>query len=253
MPGNIPPAFRELLENYSHIPKGDVERHLIEMRNIAWEIQPMPCLGRFLFLELHLSTRDELYPVVLERLLGGARLLDVGCCLGQEIRKLIYDGAPAENLVGMDLEPRFFEVGHKLFKDADTKATFLGADVVKWNPQMEALKGSFDMLQLCMFLHMLSWDNQIVAIKNLIKLLKPVKGSFFAGESAGHVLGIAREATWNKLTFRHNVASFERLMREVAEDTDTKWDVRASLVLGSGRTNWLDTDNRRFLFHVIRL
>jgi hypothetical protein len=100
---------------------------------------------------------------------------------------------------------------------------------------------------------MLNWNEQILAIKNLIKLLKPIPGSFFSGESAGHLHGIAAETTWKKQTFRHNVETFERMMGIVSEETNTKWDVKASVIDGSGRTSWLDTKNRRFLFQVIRL
>ncbi|CAG9948842.1 unnamed protein product [Clonostachys rosea f. rosea IK726] len=252
-PGQLSPAFRALLEEYGRVAPECVEQHLISVRNLAWEVNPMPCLGRFLFTELHMAHDEELHKTVLRRLQSGDRLIDVGCCLGQDIRKLIHDGAPAENLVGLDLDERFFEAGFQLFKDSDTKARFVKANILRQSPALDEMNQSFDMAYMDMFLHMLSWDDQITACKTIVSLLKPVQGSFFAGESAGHVHGIPTQATWNKLTFRHNEASFKKLMQQVSEETGSKWDVKSQLVQGSGRTSWANQMNRRFLFQVTRL
>ena len=37
------------------------------------------------------------YDEVVSRLKKDSKLLDLGCCFGQDIRKLIHDGVPAEN------------------------------------------------------------------------------------------------------------------------------------------------------------
>lgn len=212
----------------------------------------MPCLGRFLFTELHLSMRSECYDEIVKRLQKGARLLDVGCCLGQDVRKLIHDGAPSDSLAGIDLDKRFFELGNILFRDEGSKVEFIEANILQKSPKLDALRHSFDILHMCMFLHMLTWEEQLALFKKANELLKPVEGSMVVGESAGHVHGIATESTWNKSTFRHNESSFRTLMALVSEETGTEWNVKAELIPGSGRTNWLNQNNRRFLFEIRR-
>ena len=71
-------------------------------RNNARETFPFPCIGTFEFLELTLSNRKRLYHCLLSLLHSGESFLDISCCLGQDIRKLIFDGAPAQNLVGAE-------------------------------------------------------------------------------------------------------------------------------------------------------
>ena len=68
-------------------------------RDQAWKIHPYPCVGgfrfRFGFLDLSISL-NPLYPTVLARLRASStpqRLLDLGCCFGQDIRRLVANGA----------------------------------------------------------------------------------------------------------------------------------------------------------------
>ena len=43
--------------------------------------------------------------------------LDVGCCLGTDMRKLVFDGVPAQNLVGIELRQQYIDLGFDLFRD----------------------------------------------------------------------------------------------------------------------------------------
>ncbi|OTA83888.1 hypothetical protein M434DRAFT_40138, partial [Hypoxylon sp. CO27-5] len=45
--------------------------------------------------------------------------LDLGTCFGQDLRKLAYDGALVHRLWASDIEPKFIDLGFKLFNDAD--------------------------------------------------------------------------------------------------------------------------------------
>lgn len=38
--------------------------------------------------------------------------------MGTDVRKLVYDGYPASNIIGCDLRPQYFDFGHELFGDA---------------------------------------------------------------------------------------------------------------------------------------
>lgn len=49
---------------------------------------PYPCIGAFRFLDMSIP-KQPIYPEILERLKAGQKLLDVGCALGQELRRLV--------------------------------------------------------------------------------------------------------------------------------------------------------------------
>jgi SAM-dependent methyltransferase len=144
--GQISPAARKLLETYSGISPENVESHVVKIRNEAWNILPYPCIGQFRFLDLSLNTTAE-YPEILHRLSQGQRLLDMACCFGQEIRQLVADGAPAENIYGCDLREEYISLGYKLFKDEDTLRTkFLLADILDPTSPLAEFKSHFDMI-----------------------------------------------------------------------------------------------------------
>ena len=73
------------------MPEGLVVADLALQRNRAWDIHPYPCLGQFRFLELNLSKRVDVYPRLLSMIKKGGNFMDIGCCLGQDLRKLIFD------------------------------------------------------------------------------------------------------------------------------------------------------------------
>ena len=41
-------------------------------------------------------SKSPAYPAILSRIENGDSFLDVGCYLGQDIRQLVFDGAPSE-------------------------------------------------------------------------------------------------------------------------------------------------------------
>ncbi|KAL4995726.1 hypothetical protein BDV10DRAFT_187766 [Aspergillus recurvatus] len=121
---------REIFRDYSGIPENQITAHVHHVRDQAWDILPFPCISLFRFLDFP-AYLQPVYPEVLSRIKSGETFLDLGCCFGQDIRKLVHDGAPGENLIGVDTEPRFLELGYQLFKDkVSLKAHFLTGDVL---------------------------------------------------------------------------------------------------------------------------
>ena len=49
---------------------------------------PYPCLGHYRFLDIQIS-KSSAYSEIVHRLRSGQCLLDVGCCVGQELRQLV--------------------------------------------------------------------------------------------------------------------------------------------------------------------
>jgi hypothetical protein len=78
-------------------------------------------------------SRLSVYPELLKRLTNGQLLVDIGCFIGHDLRHLVHDGAPSENLHGIDIAD-FWDLGFEMYNDRGhfnakfTKADFLSSD-----------------------------------------------------------------------------------------------------------------------------
>lgn len=228
---DISSQAQELFEKYANVEPENVKAHIKELRDKAYVIFPYPCLARFAFLELSVSLSKD-YPEVLERVKKGEKYLDIGCCVGQDIRKLVFDGAPSENMYGSDLEKNFMDIGYELFLDKTTlKTTFIPADVFDEESGLKQIEGEINIVHGASFLHLFDEEGQQKACKRIVKILKSEPGSLFIGRQIGNVdSGVAVGTLQkSKQRFRHNPESFKDLWRKVGEETSTKWEVHASL------------------------
>lgn len=141
---------------------------------------PYPCIGVFRFLDFP-ACLSPAYPEVHKRVQSGETFLDLGCCFGQDIRKLIHDGAPSDNIIGVDIEARFIDLGYDLFRDRETlKARFYTGDVFA-DDFLREFHGEIDIVFLGSFLHLFSFEQQIVIVTLVQKLLRKRRGSLVFG------------------------------------------------------------------------
>lgn len=270
----IDPAMRELLVQYAGIEDSAVEKHLTDVRDEAWRVSPFPCVGTFLFADLALST-FPIYPTVLENLRSGAwtRYLDVGCGLGQDLRKLVHDGAPASAVLGTDLSAGLLTSGQALFRDADALplgTSLLTANFLDEGPDnalaAAQLDGSVDVVHASMFLHCFDLSTQLRACRRIVRLLKPEPGVMVVGKTGG-VAATGRngreEVTKGPVgslggvavtSFLHDVNSFQTLWEEVGRESGTKWEVEAAEeeVRDAGNRYFDESDHRWVRFVVTR-
>ncbi|CZT40800.1 uncharacterized protein RSE6_00457 [Rhynchosporium secalis] len=116
-----------LLHQYANIPLDSTIPHVLSTRDQAWKVHPRPYIGQLRFLDLALSTFSS-YPPILALLISDpdAKLLDLACCVGQEIQKLIHDSAVASSLYGAELRSEFIELGYgRVFDRGKIGVTFL--------------------------------------------------------------------------------------------------------------------------------
>lgn len=90
--GVNPSKFRSLSDE-------ELGHHITEIRDELYAYKKFPCLGLFAFLEP--GVKDGVkgtYEKVLKEMRSDPekRLLDLGCCVGQDARQLALDGLPKE-------------------------------------------------------------------------------------------------------------------------------------------------------------
>lgn len=217
-------------------------------RDRAWEIWPYPCIGQFRFLDLSIVNMPS-FPQIVSRLKDGQKFLDVGCCFGQDLRGLVAAGAPGTSLHGAELHGQFHTMGYELFKDRETLGAILVEADLFEDGSLGDIEGTIDILQVCAFLHLFTWDKQVDAAKRLVKILSKKKGSMILGRMVGNAIPQLYE---HGQMYLHNVESFEKFWTEVSEATDTKWTVRAT-VLPDERQTTPDPNSRWLEFEIERL
>ncbi|KAI1387536.1 uncharacterized protein F4822DRAFT_285658 [Hypoxylon trugodes] len=223
------PETQELLEKYSHIPREQQSEHVHIIRDRAWDIRAYPCIGLGSWLTPQLC-RLPVYSQILKRVKeDGALLADMGTFFGHDLRRLVYDGAPSDNLYGVDIV-NHFDVGYDLFRDRDTfKGHFIEADFLSTtSPELNALKGKVDIIVISQVLHQWLYEDQVKAATVLSSFTKP--GSWIVGNQIGNP--VAQDVSLKQMAtsvFRQNPESFAKTFEEVGAATGTKWETQAWL------------------------
>ncbi|PFH58312.1 hypothetical protein XA68_13893 [Ophiocordyceps unilateralis] len=216
---------RDVLERYSGIPPERVMGHVKDVRDRALKIFPYPCIGAFCFLQFCISELS-CYHDIKRLITTGNKFLDLGCCFGQEIRKLVADGVPAANLYGCDLDPRFVELGYELFRDKDVLAgNFLQADILDPESDLKQLTGQLRVVNAQLFFHLFSWHQQVQIAKRIVTLFNPTGSALLVGRQVGGKVAIESQLLRPHTFFTHTVESWKQLWAEVSDATGTTWDV----------------------------
>lgn len=222
-----------------------------------------PCIGQFRFLDLSISLHPSYQRVLsfLKEPHSQNTLLDLGCCFAQDIRKLVHDGIPSENLYACDLKLDFLDLGYELFKDRETlKTGCFSADVFQPGGELDTIEGKIDVIYAGSFFHLFSWNDQINICKRIIKTLKPQKGSSVFGRQTGNVKGRAVDNKHDdkanaEPVWRHDADTFKKMWGIAGEETRTRWKALAQLDEGEGMGmgHWAEPGLCRLRFEVERL
>lgn len=196
------------------------------------------CIGSWRFVSTEGVDASPAYQEALVRLQPTESqdvLLDMACCVGQVIRKLVADGVNSSRLLGADIHPEFIDIGYDLFRDRDTlRATFVAGDLFdRADPGFGRITGRPTIVHAQAFFHLFDWPTQVAAAVRLVELLKPDDLSPHAALIFGRQMG-SREGkeVWNirgGTRFAHSPESFQRMWDEVGGKTGTRWRVDAEL------------------------
>lgn len=232
----VTPQTRQMLETYSHIPPADVEPSIAEARRKAYDAAPYPSVGQITWLNPYILWLPT-YQDILQTVKAGASILDVGCMVAPDLRRLAYDGAPTETMYGCDIEERFFDVGYDFYRDRETfKGRFFKADVEQLDQygEMQKLLRSLDIIYCAKLLHLFDRDAQKQRIKDLLQYIRPQAGSLFVVSQNGYMgsptfdrppsMGRPGGKLWMA-----DADGWTELWRELEEETSTKWEVNCRL------------------------
>ena len=204
--------------------------------------------------------KSDAYDEVLQRIKNGEQYLDIGCCMGQDIRKLVYDGAPSENTYASDLKTQFWDMGYELFLDKSSlKTTFVEADIFDDKSGLQELAGKFDIVHAASFFHLFDWDGQIAAAKRVVELMNPESNALIIGRQAGRAEAgdFTAQVEQTKSRYWHNPASWTKLWEQVGAETGTQWKVeadfddKADMLRKNGMSDFIPKDTK-FMRFVIR-
>jgi len=158
---------------------------------------------------------------------SGDQFLDIGCCFGQDVRRLAFDGAPVQNLHGCDLEQPFIDLGYDLFLDEAKlpRTTFMTADVFADESRLDELVGKMDIVHVASFFHLFNLEDGTKAAKRVISLMRRRPGSMVLGRQMGNKVAGEMTRSSGGLAYRHDPESFKKWWNDLGESMGTKWDV----------------------------
>ncbi|KAI8632918.1 hypothetical protein F5Y19DRAFT_491552 [Xylariaceae sp. FL1651] len=250
--------IRKLLEGYSNIPPSEMVRHVNKIRDQGFATNPYPCIGLYRFTKLTLCAHP-LYGKIIQRLKQAeANYLDIGCCFGQDLRQLVFDGVPSQHLTGLDIEQSLMELGYDLFLDREAlHSQFLVADVFQGSKQLVWAKleeRGIDVVHCSAFFHLFPLELQVAAARQIAKLVKRggiIVGGQIGSADPGDVAAIQEKS----YSYRHDVGTLDRMWRRVGEDTQTQWKVDGTLdMVGIDPNIPIQNEHsRRLVFTITRL
>lgn len=173
-------------------------------------------------------------------------LLDIGPGLGQDIRKLIYDGVPAASIVGLELDRGLLKLGFDLFRDRQSlNVPFVIGDLLVFggkstdtnlesatnssSPNVDGtpnLRSKFTFINASSLLHLFPLPLQHRLVQAMIELLLPQPGSRILGWQLGNPTPMDYfDMTNFTLQYRHSEDSFREFWADMGRDTGTSWRV----------------------------
>lgn len=150
------------------------------------KIAPHTCIRESLFAEPRIDHHFA-YSTILKSRRPESLLIDVGCCMGTDIRKLILDGYPPECILGLDVEKRFFKLGHDLYNEDEesSRLRFRQADMLdpRFTERTSDLQNRFHFVHTANVIHLFNLRDQETFFRNLVHLTKP--GGIIWGRQVG--------------------------------------------------------------------
>ncbi|KAF7316915.1 hypothetical protein HMN09_00425600 [Mycena chlorophos] len=232
----------------------ELKQHLVDIQRKALAIYDYPCIRRFGFAKLKISKSKSAYEHVLRLVRNNPKaiLLDIGCCFGNDLRKIASDGFPAEHMVANDLRGEFWDLGHELFKSTPQSfpVTFLAGDIfdddfLRLAPpltpeptdlaaplpsisSLNDLRGRVSVVHSASLFHLFAEAKQLELARKLAGLLSTSHGSIIFGCHAALPTKGFTEASKGKYIFCHSPETWRAMWEDEVFDKGSV-EVRTTL------------------------
>ena len=207
------------------------------------------------------------YSSILQRIRDEeASLIDVGCFIGHDLRRLVFDGCPPNNLVGCDIVDQW-DLGFEFYQDNQGPfgqyAKYVKDDILypkekavtsgpETDDQNEGLKlvdfnGKMDIINAGHILHHWDWKDQVRVCKNLVALSKGPQ-SIIVGCQIGSTGKNKMEAHCKENpyatfeTWWHSPETWRHMWAIVEQETWTKWEVEVVIMKSFEEVGWRTSD-----------
>ncbi|TCD66533.1 hypothetical protein EIP91_001254 [Steccherinum ochraceum] len=235
----------------------ELRKRVLDVQKRAYEKYPYPCIRGFHHVNLMMSKNAVYHEVVESGKSGNTTFLDLGCCMGTDVRKLVYDGYTASNVVGVDLRQEFIDLGYDLYRDRDTSPIrFFTDDIFTVSPDSTKFQDSVEFSQatkltqlggkvshfyLGALFHLYDEDTQFQIALAVATLLKREKGSIAFGRHQGFEKEGLVDDHLGRTRYAHSPESWTKMWKRVytqlesAEYAGTRVVVNAELDAGFGK------------------
>ncbi|VDC06430.1 unnamed protein product [Peniophora sp. CBMAI 1063] len=229
------PEALDFLKQTASKDEQELRSRVQEAQEEAYAKFPYPCIRGYHHVALFMSL-NTIYPRVLE--LGKsdpeAVLLDIGCCMGTDVRKAVYDGYPASQVVGCELVAEFLTLGHKLYRDEDTcNIRFIQGDIfalqlpsslqpttppvtsISQSTSLGDLLGRAAAIYTGALFHLFDESAQYALALRLAMLARKDKPSIIFGRHQGLPQAGPIEDSFMKARYAHSPESWVKLWKDV--------------------------------------
>jgi len=169
------PLSEQKLSTYT--PSGKKKKKNTLLKNFSLTFNR--CIQFFRFCQPRISQIPNFSQIFSN--LPSLTILDIGCCLGTDLRYLIEKGAKKENVLGVELERDFIDLGFEFFGDKE----ILGDNVFR---QLNVLTGDlgerrFDRVNCGSVFHLLKKEDSVKLATTIFKALN--SGGVLVGRTVG--------------------------------------------------------------------
>jgi 2-polyprenyl-3-methyl-5-hydroxy-6-metoxy-1,4-benzoquinol methylase len=220
---NQPPELqqdtKDLFREYAGIEdEKEIKRRMLKARNIGVNTHGYKCISEYRFISPR-CTGHPRYKDIVPRF-KNSTILDIGCCMGTDLRKMIVDGAIPENVCGIDIEGTFITLGYDLFDDkAIMHDKFFVMNILDKNNWPTSFRTQlFDIAYCGSVFHLLSEEDGGMLVANLKEMLSD--GAVFLGKCVGtskdHAIEVpeAVKSFRPHFTFMHSAESLRKMLHD---------------------------------------
>jgi len=162
----------------------EIRKRVLDVRARSYKIWPYPCIQLGVYVKL-MMRRNVDYQTILEQARSAPphetpKLLEIGCFMGTQLRKLLMDGYPSDpsdpSLIGVDLRKEFIYLGYDLFQDGPSSdrpvpVALHPADVFDDTSVLTSYKGRIRYIFVGSVFHLFDLDSQTDIARRLVDLL----------------------------------------------------------------------------------